>query len=128
MLSKGRGREDRSRPRFCARHGGRLMSRRSFFVAVGIVLLLLFGLGLTLHLLLRYEPGHYRLAAVPPGAHRLKLSKEFLSEFSEFWSALNRDKDWYARFTDEQINSYLNESFLQSGLAEKLLPEGISEP
>lgn len=104
------------------------MSRRSFLVAVGIVALLGGGLATALVLLLRYEPDYYRSAMTTPGERRTKLSQEFLSEFSEFWSALSGDREWYARFSDEQINSYLEEAFRQCGLAEKLLPDRICEP
>ena len=43
------------------------MSRRSFFVAVGIVVFLICSVGTCLVLLLHYEPNHYRRCAVPPG-------------------------------------------------------------
>ena len=33
-----------------------------------------------------------------------------------------------SRFTEQQINGYLNEGFVQSGLSDRILPEGISEP
>lgn len=104
------------------------MSRRSFLVAVGIVVLLVGGLTTALLLLVQHEPEYYRRAMITQGERRTKLSQEFLSEFSEFWSALSGDRDWYARFTDEQINSYFDEAFTHCGLAEKLLPERICEP
>ncbi|HZY90613.1 MAG TPA: hypothetical protein VFE78_37670 [Gemmataceae bacterium] len=109
------------------------MSRRSFYLAIGIFLVLTCGGGAATLLLLRHEPQQYRLAAVPPGAARTERSKEFLNEFCQLISALD-DQDphtapsWYARFTDEQINSYFDEQFVQSGMSEKLLPEGISQP
>lgn len=104
------------------------MSRRSFLMTVGVVVLLGSALTTTLLLLLRHEPAYYQSAAPDHGERRARLSQEFLSEFSEFWSALSGDRDWYARFSDEQINSYLHEAFLQCGLSEKLLPEGICDP
>lgn len=104
------------------------MSRRSLFVAVGIVVVLTCTVATTLVLLLRYEPAHYRRALLPPGERRVKLSQEFVSVFSEFVSDLGSDRGWYTRFTDEQINGYLDEAFMRCGLGEKLLPEGISEP
>jgi hypothetical protein len=102
------------------------MSRRSFFVAIGIVVLLGGTLGTGLLLLLRYEPTYYSEALPPEGEQRQRQSKEFLTEFSELQSNLNLP-EWSARFTDQQINSFLNETFAQTGLAEKLLPEGITD-
>jgi hypothetical protein len=105
------------------------MSRRSFFVAVGIVLFLAGTVGATVYALLRYEPGHYRRAAIPSGDNRNKLSEEFLREFFNFLNAMNSDPDgWYGSFTDRQINSYLEGTFMQCGLGEKILPDGITEP
>jgi hypothetical protein len=105
------------------------MSRRSFLVAIGIVVFLAITVSTTLVLLLRYEPGHYRRAALPTGERRQRLSVDCLREFSELVSALSNDKDdWYTRFTDEQINSWFEEAFMRCGLGEKILPEGISEP
>jgi hypothetical protein len=103
------------------------MSRRSVFLAVGILVLLVSAISSTVWLLLHYEPPHYRQAETTPGKHRLQLSGEFLNEFCEFLSALNNGDGW-GRFSDEQINSYLAEGFVQSGMAEKLLPEGVSDP
>jgi hypothetical protein len=104
------------------------MSRRSFMVAVSIVVFLTGTISTALILLLHYEPHHHRRSALPPGDARIRLSQEFYSVFSELLSDMNGTAPWQARFTDEQINSYLNEAFVHSGLSEKLLPEGISEP
>jgi hypothetical protein len=98
------------------------MSRRSFIVAIGIVALLAGGGSAAAVLLLSYEPGHYARAAVTPGKQREKLSKDFQSEFSELLNGSG------GRFTEEQINSFLEEAFMRSGLGEKLLPDGVSEP
>ena len=110
------------------------MSRRSFYLAIAIFLILTCGGGAAVLVLLRLEPRQYRQAAVPAGAARAEHSKEFLNEFCQLISALDDQGDhpdkpvWYAHFTDEQINSYFDEHFVQSGMSEKLLPEGISQP
>ena len=98
------------------------MSRRSLFVAVGIPSLVL-GLGGLLLLMLRYEPSLFRQAVVEEGK-RPALSKDFFRSFSNFWNELqSSDRDWSGRFTDEQINA-----FVQAGQADTFLPEGITEP
>jgi len=104
------------------------MSRRSFFVAVGIFLLLTCGGATGALVLVRYEPPPYVHAAVPPGSLRTEKSKEFTMKFSNLISDIGSEREWYAHFTDEQINSYLDENFVQSGLDTRLLPEGISQP
>jgi hypothetical protein len=104
------------------------MSRRSFIVAVGIVVFLTGSTATALLLLLHYEPQHHRRSAVPPGDNRVQLSQEFYRLFFALVSDMNGKDLWQASFSDEQINSYLNEAFIHSGMSEKLLPEGISEP
>jgi hypothetical protein len=104
------------------------MSRRSVLVAVGIFLLLTCGGATALLLLVRYEPERYVQATVPPGPGRTDLSKKFCAKFSDLISGIGSDRDWYAQFTDEQINSYFDEHFVQQGLDVRLLPEGISQP
>lgn len=98
-------------------------------MALGCLALLLSSIVGTLAFLLRCEPTYYQNAAIPSSERRTRLSQEFLSEFSEFVSAISSDKSgWYGRFSDEQINSYLEEAFMKCGLGEKLLPEGLTDP
>jgi hypothetical protein len=104
------------------------MSRRSLLGAIGIVVLLLLSIGTGVLLLLRCEPPHHREALVPPGEQRIHDSRNFSRNFTELCSTMGSQPEWGHTFTDQQINSYLSEGFLQLGLAEKLLPEGISEP
>jgi hypothetical protein len=104
------------------------MSRRSVFVAVGIVVFLTCSVGTALVLLLHYEPGHHRRCVVPPGEERIQNSRTFTREFFDLLSAMSGKDPWSKSFTAEQINSYLAEGFVHSGLSERLLPEGVSEP
>ncbi len=105
------------------------MTRKSFLLAVGIVLVLTGGTSATLILLIRYEPEAYRRACLPPGKERALRSKEFYSGFLELYNACtNKDRELDLSLTDEQINSYFAEDFKRSGVARRLLPEKISEP
>ena len=98
------------------------MSRRSLIVALGIPSIAL-GLGGILLLLLGYEPSHYREAVID-AEKRPTLSKEFWGAFSESLSVMqSNDRDWNSKFTDEQINAVI-----QAGQADRLLPEGVSDP
>jgi hypothetical protein len=93
--------------------------------AVGAILC---GIGGAIYCLARYEKAWYANASLPPGPAREKLSQAFYQEFCEFVTAIAGEREWYGRFTDEQVNSYLEEGFVQSGLDTRLLPEGISQP
>jgi hypothetical protein len=95
---------------------------------MGIVVVLVCTVGATSALLLQYEPPHHRRGRIPPGEERVKLSHAFYSEFFELISAMGGKAPWTRRFTAEQINSYLQEGFVHSGLGDKLLPKGVSEP
>jgi hypothetical protein len=105
-----------------------MMSRRSFLVALAIVVILSSSVGTMLVLLLQYEPHHHCHGAPPEGARRVEQSKAFLSKFFDLLGEMNATAPWSQTFTDEQINSYLHEGFINSGLSERLLPEGIREP
>ncbi|MFO0841243.1 MAG: hypothetical protein U0797_02445 [Gemmataceae bacterium] len=37
-------------------------------------------------------------------------------------------ESWFGEFSDERINSYLDEEFMRCGLGGKVLPDGVSEP
>jgi hypothetical protein len=106
------------------------MSRRSLLLALSILALLGGGSAIALAILVRHEPDAYRKVSIPAGPVRSQLSQKFYEEFCGLLSALQPgyEREWEARFTEEQINSYLEEGFVQSGLDERLLPENISQP
>ena len=105
------------------------MSRRSFLVALALVLLLFGGGGLVLFLVVGYEPAVYAKAVPPTPEVRVQRSREFFTEFISLWNdASGADQGWGVQFTDEQVNAYLDEGFVQQGLAQRLLPDGISHP
>jgi len=81
-------------------------------------------------LLVRHEPDEYRQANIPAGPVRTQRSQEFVEEFSTLVNSVlpGYEKEWYIKLTDEQINSYLAEGFVQQGIDERVLPEGISDP
>jgi hypothetical protein len=105
------------------------MSRRSFLLTVGLTLLLIGGGGGLLLWLIGYEQEWYLQAAIPAGPQRQAKSKQFVSGLSDLFSMIqNEDKGWEARFTDEQINSFFEEQFVQSNLSHQMLPDAVSEP
>jgi hypothetical protein len=104
------------------------MSRRSFLVTLGTLGLLL-GVALAvLAVLACHEPQHYARAGVPTGPERQRLSDDFYRALCGMLNEINGNDAWAARFTQEQVNSYFEEGFIQSGLETRLLPDGISAP
>ncbi len=104
------------------------MSRRTLLLSLGLAVFLVGGLGLILFLVVGYEPEVFHQAVVPAGEARTQLSQDFLKEFSTLLNAPDAERDWYVKFSDEQINSYLDEGFVKEGLASRVLPEGVSCP
>ena len=106
------------------------MSRRSFLLALVIIFCLTSGVSATLCILVRYEPGIYLHASVPPSEERHQLSEHCARELMLLYNAVStsEDQEWGHRFTDSEINSYLAEHFVQSQMSKLTLPEGISDP
>jgi hypothetical protein len=75
-----------------------------------------------------YEPADYQHCALPPGQQRQKHSQEFQAKFTHLLSAIGSEPEWEETFTEAQINSYLDEDFMRSGIGERMLPEEIREP
>ena len=105
------------------------MRRKSLLFGIGL-LLLLGSIATVLVLLLTHEPAIYARTTPPPGEERHKLSGTFQSDLFGLYNKIH-DKfppSWNARFTETCINSYFEEGFVRSNLAEKILPEGVSAP
>ena len=77
--------------------GSTMMSRRSFLVALAIVVILSSSVGTILVLLLQYEPHHHCHSAPPEGARRVAQSKAFLSNFSDLLAEMGATAPWSAR-------------------------------
>jgi hypothetical protein len=99
-------------------------------MAIGIVVLILGSVGAALALLIVHEPGFYRRSAMPPGPARKHNSGAFVSECARLVDEIRNhtQKNWYATFTDAQINSYFEEDFIRSRTDQVFLPAGISAP
>jgi len=108
------------------------MRRKSLWLALGMVTLVVVGVLATLVLLLQHEPSFYGRCAIPPGAERSELSKKFEGDSGIFISSITnggdvKSGDWYGKFNEVEINSFLAEGFARR-LADKMLPDGVSEP
>jgi hypothetical protein len=105
------------------------MRHKSFWLAVGIVIFLATGAGSALAMLVRHEPSFYHRCAISPGPERVKSSGEFVNEFTNRLLGGVLDKrQWDARFSEQQINSYFQEDFVDKHNEENPLPAGMSEP
>src|SRR5215207_3662135 len=106
------------------------MSRRALLWTLSLSVLALVGGGVALVLLIRHEPDQYREANVPAGPVRTQRSQEFMEECVNLYNSMlpGNEKEWYIKLSDEQINAYLAEGFVQQGIDERIMPEGISEP
>jgi hypothetical protein len=103
------------------------MSRKSVVLGLGILLFLAGSAGATLLLLVRHEPHFYRRAAVPPGQERKDLSKKFSSDAGSFLLRIKDSPAWSDTFSEEQINSFLEEDFVLSEAKTLTLPEHITD-
>jgi hypothetical protein len=104
------------------------MTRRSVLLGIALFVLLAVGTGAVLLLLLHHEPDFYQRIAQPPGQERQKHSEEFTAKCTSLLNGMINNREWEERFTEAQINSYLDEDFIRSGIHERMLPEGISQP
>jgi hypothetical protein len=103
------------------------MSRKSLLLGF-VVVVLVGGTGVGVFGLVRHEPDFYLKKAFPPGVERKQRSGKFVEGFFQFCSDVREYQEWNARFEEDCINSYFDEQFVASGLAEKVLPEGITAP
>ncbi len=101
------------------------MNRRSFLLAIALVLLIGGGGGGLLLGFVGHEPDWYSKAVQPPGADRLRLNEEFLKKTTSLISAISAEDVWDATFTDAQINSFIEEDFVKYGFK---LPDDVSRP
>jgi hypothetical protein len=104
------------------------MSRKSVLWGTGILLLLAVGAVVTVVILLRHEPTFYRRAAVPSGPEREALSGKFSGDAITFLAHIKDSPTWHETFSEEQINSFLQEGFVRSEANTLTLPEHISDP
>lgn len=105
------------------------MSRKSFLLAIAIVVLMVGGVGAGLIRLLHHEPAFYKRVSVPPGEERVNWSGDFQGKFTnQVLAHVLSETAWATDFTENEINSYFVEEFVRGHSAENPLPPGVSEP
>lgn len=100
--------------------------KRSWWISLAVLLLVLAGLGGGLYGLLTYEPRFYREVVVPPGPARQGASRDFETRVAALFNDVQYSNDWKFSCSAEQVNSYLVEDFLKRDLA-KLVPEQLHD-
>lgn len=104
------------------------MIQRNFILAVLLIVLLAGGVMGGLGSLARRAPGFYERVYFPEGPERVAKSQEFTTELVELIANLASEKEWYAHFSQDAINGYLQEGKLRTGLQGDLLPEVADDP
>jgi hypothetical protein len=103
--------------------------RSKKIVLVALVLLFVGGASAGIWVLLVHEPDFYARCAIPFGRERQRQAGEFMSEFGMLVDHIQHEsREWDAQFYEKAINSYFEESFVPSGVAKRVLPEGVSHP
>jgi hypothetical protein len=103
------------------------MSRRSFLVGAGVFAILIVGFFGGLWLMLGNEPRHYRRLCETIEQQSLR-SQEFWKRSTDLYSQTEEGGPFSATFTEDQVNAWFAEGIYKSGLADKMFPEGVSEP
>jgi hypothetical protein len=100
--------------------------KRSWWISLGILIVVLGGLGAGLYAVLTYEPPFYREVVQPPGPSRQAASHDFEERVVHLANDVQYSTEWKFSCTTDQINSYLVEDFLKSNPA-KLVPEAVHD-
>jgi hypothetical protein len=104
------------------------MSRQSILRTLGILGVLFGGVFVVLAVLVHHAPESYTRLDVPAGPERQRLSEDFYRALCRLYEDINGNDTWNAPFTEEQVNSYFEEDFVQSGVNKRLLPDRMSGP
>jgi hypothetical protein len=103
------------------------VKRKAFILSSLILAIILVGGGYLLNSLLHHEPEFYVATAVPPGDLRQHESRDFEKKAFQLLSEIQYDDQWQETFTEQQVNSWLAEDFVESRLAQGL-PSEIRDP
>ncbi len=76
----------------------------------------------------KHEPNFYREAQLPPGSLRTESATMFVSSLSQMVADRKTRPEWSCSLTQTQINSFLDETFVQWGEAESLRKLGVHSP
>lgn len=102
------------------------MLRRSWWISLFVLLLLLGLLGGAGYAVLSHQPLFYAEAQVPPGQAREQASRDFEQRVGFLANDAQYSREWKFSCTTEQINSYFVEDFIKTPFS-KLLPAYVHD-
>jgi hypothetical protein len=106
-----------------------MMSRKSYALAIAIVVLFVGSTGAGVVLLFHHVPAFYKRCAILDGPQREKWSDEFESEaFNRLMAGIISEQAWSVKFNENQINAYLAEALIKKHSRENPWPVDVSEP
>jgi hypothetical protein len=105
------------------------MRRRAILGVVIILVMVLVTTGSGLALLAKHVPAFYERTALPPGAERDALARDFNVRSADLFSKVGGDRPWEQQFTQEQINGYFQGQDNPGELSTSLvrIPEEIND-
>jgi hypothetical protein len=96
------------------------------WLATGLVATII---GVIALFVLRHEPHFYRIREIEPGAERHERSSKLFNDFTQFVLNFAFDPDgWHGEFSEVEVNSFLQEDFINWGEAANLCRLGVSDP
>jgi hypothetical protein len=103
-----------------------VVMKRSWWISLFVLLLLLGGLGGAGYGVLSHQPAFYLDALVPVGQAREKASRDFEQSIINLGTDATYSREWKFSCTTEQINSYFVEDFIKKQQS-KLLPAHVHD-
>ncbi len=105
------------------------MARLSLYLAIATFIALFCVGTIFLYSFIRHEPNFYKTALlIANDPHKSEKAKEFTSDCFEFIGAVGTEKEWFAQFKEDQINSFFSEELDESGNKNKILPDYMRSP
>ncbi|MSR80774.1 MAG: hypothetical protein EXS11_08615 [Gemmataceae bacterium] len=93
------------------------MARWTTIASLSVVIMILAGTVTGTSIALNHIPTFYKELTQTTVPKQDTLAQEFVTEFGELINAVTGgDKEWFARFHQNQINAYLSEGLVQLGL------------
>ena len=103
------------------------MSRKSFALAIAIILLLGGLVGATGFVLVRHVPHFYTRCDLPTGSDAKRLADEVDSELTNrIGDGVLNEKEWQVNFRETQLNAFLAEGLLGKYTLDSPFAEGVA--
>jgi hypothetical protein len=105
------------------------MSRKSFALAIAIIISLVGFLGATGYVLVRHEPSFYKRCSLPSNDQRKHLADELERELvNQLVNGIPNETSWEVHGTETEINAFLAEGLLKKYTTDSPWPDELSDP